>query len=149
MVREFFDETKCSILYVDLEPYLGAHPWEEFNKMLWGAYRILGRLDEIPRDQRHAPRTYPPAIVTGQFHFGAYYAQASDHSWGPEHPLSEDERLARAREGEAMIGEVIRTIDPSGPRGEDAGARRVPVEGRTAPGPRPVCPEEAAVPCAD
>jgi creatinine amidohydrolase len=112
MVREFFDETKCSILYVDLEPYLGAHPWEEFNKMLWGAYRILGRLDEIPRDQRHAPRTYPPAIVTGQFHFGAYYAQESDHSWGPEHPLSDDERIARAREGEAMIAAVVRTIDP-------------------------------------
>ena len=113
MVREFFDETKCSILYIDLEPYIGPLPWEELNKMLWGAYHLLGRLDEIPRDQRPAQRTYPKAIVTGSFHFGAYYAEQSDHSWGPDHPLTDEERLARAREGEAMIDTTIRAIDPT------------------------------------
>ena len=115
MVREFFDETKCSILYVDLEPYVNVYPsWEEFNKMLWGAYALLGRLDEIPRDQQPGERTYPKAIITGRFHFGAYYAQPSDHGWGPDHPLSEEERQARAREGVEMIEAVLRTIDAPG-----------------------------------
>jgi len=112
MVREFFDETKCSILYIDLEPYIGPYPWEEFNKMLWGAYELLGRMEEIPRDQQPGARTYPKAIVTGKFHFGAYYEKATDHSWGPERPLTEEQRHTRAREGIAMIDTIIREIDP-------------------------------------
>jgi creatinine amidohydrolase len=113
MVREFFDETKCSILYVDLEPFIGAYAWEEFNKMLWGAYDILGRLEEIPRDQQPMTRTFPKQIITGRFHFGAYYANASDHGWGPDHALSDAERRARAQEGREMIGKLIREIDPA------------------------------------
>jgi creatinine amidohydrolase len=113
MVREFFDETKCSILYIDFEPYYGPLSWEEFNKMLWGAYSFLGRLDEIPRDQVPAQRTYPKAIVTGQFHFGAYYEKASDHGWGPDHPLTDAERAARAQEGIALIDKILQTVNPT------------------------------------
>jgi creatinine amidohydrolase len=113
MVREFFEETKCSILYVDLEPYIGGCSWDEFNRMLWGAYDLLGRLDEIPRDQLPMERTFPPQIITGRFHFGAYYAEASDHGWGPDHELSTAERRTRADQGRAMIEALVRQLDPA------------------------------------
>jgi creatinine amidohydrolase len=112
LVREFFDETKCPILYIDMEPYYGAFAWDDFNKMLWAAYAILGRLEEIPRDQIPGIRTFPEQALTGLFHYGHYYGQASDHGWGPDHPLSDAERDARAREGRVLIDRIIRTIDP-------------------------------------
>ena len=112
LVREFFDETKCPIVYIDFESYYGSYSWDDFNKMLWGAYDILGRLEEIPRDQRPSERTYPKAIVTGRFHVGGYYEKPSDHGWGPDHPLSDPERAARAEEGKAMIEKMLLGVDP-------------------------------------
>ncbi len=112
LVRELFDETKCPIVYIDMEPYYGALEWEEFNKMLWGAYDILGRLEEIPRDQEPGSRTYPAPALTGLLHYGHYYSRPSDHGWGPDHPLTDAERTGRAREGRSLIEKIIRTIDP-------------------------------------
>jgi len=113
MVREFFDETKCPIVYIDLEEHQGGDgSWEQFNKMLWGAYHLLGRLDEIPRDQQTGSRSRPPRMLQGRFHYGCYYSQASDHGWWPERSLTEEERLARAQEGAAMIGALAERLNP-------------------------------------
>ncbi len=114
LVREFFDETKCPIVYIDFEQYYGDVPWEDFHKMVWWAYSVLGRLDEIPREQKHEERTFAPASVRikGRFHYGGYYRQASDHGWGPPHPLSETERAAEAAQGKALAEKLIREVDP-------------------------------------
>lgn len=114
MVREFFDETKCSIVYIDLEEHAGEDlSWEQFNKMLWGAYHLLGRLDEIPANQQPGQRTRPQGLpYLGRFHYGFYYSQASDHGWWPERPLTEEERSIRAQEGGALIEALVERLDP-------------------------------------
>ncbi len=114
LVREFFDETKCPIVYIDFEQYYGDYSWEDFHKMVWWAYATLGRLGEIPRDQRHEERTFAPESVRlkGRFHQGGYYSRPSDHGWGPAHPLSDEERLAQAAEGKVLAEKLIRAVNP-------------------------------------
>jgi len=113
VAREFFDETKCPLVYVDLERPLSRYAeWEDFNKLLWGAYLLLGRLDEIPMDQQPGGgRTYPLSFLKWPLQYGGYYRQASDHGWWPERTLTQKERLARAEEGAAMIAEVAAELD--------------------------------------
>jgi creatinine amidohydrolase len=114
VVREFFDETKCPIVYIDMERPLSQYPaWDDFNKLLWGAYLLLGRLDEIPMDQQPGgERTYPQTFLKYPLQFGSYYRQASDHGWWPPHTLTQEERHARAEEGAAMIEAVVAQLDP-------------------------------------
>ena len=112
MVREFFDETKCPIVYIDLEEQEGSPAsWEEFNSMVWGAYHLLGRLEEIPRDQQPGARTDPGVWLGGRFHYGYYYVQPSDHGWWPEKTLNEAERLARAEQGLRLIEALVARLD--------------------------------------
>jgi creatinine amidohydrolase len=113
VVREFFDETKCPIVYLDLERPLSRYSaWEEFNKLLWGAYLLLGRLEEIPLDQQPGEgRTYSLSFLKWPLQYGGYYLEASDHGWWPERRLTQEERLARAEEGARMIAAVVRELD--------------------------------------
>src|SRR3974390_1541074 len=50
LVREFFDESKVSILYIDGAQALKRTNLDpsEFGKVLLGAYSIVGRLDDVP-----------------------------------------------------------------------------------------------------
>jgi creatinine amidohydrolase len=124
VVREFFDQTKCPIVYIDMEGPLSQYPaWDDFNKLLWGAYLLLGRLDEIPMDQQSGgERTYPQTYLRHPLQFGSYYRQASDHGWWPRHALTQEERRARAEEGAAMIDAVVAQLEP---RAIVEGMRRV------------------------
>jgi creatinine amidohydrolase len=116
VAREFFDETKCPLVYLDLERPLSRYSaWDDFNKLLWGAYLLLGRLHEIPLDQRPGgERTYPHTFLKWPLQYGGYYMQASDHGWWPARTLTQEERLARAEEGAAMIAAVVAELDPKG-----------------------------------
>jgi creatinine amidohydrolase len=112
VVREFFDETRCSIVYLDLDGHTSRDlSWEQFNKMLWGAYEILGRLDEIPSEPGPEKRTQPSGLLR-RFYYGYYYEQPSDHGWWPQKILTPEERAARAAEGVGMIDALVAEIDP-------------------------------------
>jgi creatinine amidohydrolase len=116
VAREFFEETKCPIVYIDLERPLSRYPeWDDFNKLLWGAYLLLGRLDEIPLDQQPGgKRTFPHSYLRYPLQYGGYYVQDSDHGWWPERTLTPEERVARAEEGAEMIAAVIAELNPRG-----------------------------------
>ena len=47
LMREFFDETKDPILYIETG-LLMRKVKADFNKVLFGAYQIAGRLEDIP-----------------------------------------------------------------------------------------------------
>ncbi len=112
VVREFFDETKCSIVYMDLDGYTSRDlSWDQFNTMLWGAYQILGRLDEIPCEPGPEKRTQPSGLLR-RFHYGYYYEQPSDHGWWPQKVLTPEERAARAAEGVRRIDDLVARVDP-------------------------------------
>lgn len=121
VVREFFEETHCPIAYIDLDRQFqrlnAQQPGTvDFNQMIWGAYYLLGRLDEIPLDQQPSSRAaYPEALAKLQragVVTGYYYSDTSQHGWWPPHPLTAAERLARAEEGVRQIERVLDALDP-------------------------------------
>ncbi len=116
LVREFFDETKCPILYIDLEECLGEHQSaEELNQIFWGAFHLLGRLDDIPREFSTAEET----DLSGPswrwyrkgFTFGYYLSDDRDFGGWAGHPTTEPERQARAQQGIALIDEIVQNLD--------------------------------------
>lgn len=121
VVREFFEETRCPIAYLDLVRQFeqveskGLGP-VDFNKMIWGAYHLLGRLDEIPEDQKPTERApFPEAVAKmhrQRAEVGHFYSEATHHGWWPERPMSGADRLARAEEGVRLIELVLECLNP-------------------------------------
>jgi creatinine amidohydrolase len=115
-VREIFEETTCPTVYLDLVHHIGER---DFNTLLWGAYHLLGRRDEIPLEQkpRAGQTPFPEAVgklLQARLEVGYYFGDESQHGWWPERTLTPDERLARAEEGARLIAEMVAEIDPCG-----------------------------------
>jgi creatinine amidohydrolase len=107
-VRELFDETKCPICYLDLCTYMNLADEKgpgkvDFNKLIWGAYETLGRLDEVSvKPLGHKRAEYPPALAKiqqGRAYVGFQFSDETQHGWWPEKRLSAAARKARAAEG--------------------------------------------------
>ena len=119
-VREFFEETKCPIVYLDVGGQFGRVREKgleaSFNKMIWGAYYLLGRLDEIPADQKPTERAPLPEalrkLLSMKAQVGYFYGEETHHGWWPEKAMSAEDRVARAKEGVQQIELVIESIDP-------------------------------------
>ena len=115
-VREFFEETRCPIAYLDLgRPIDKAHG--DFDKMIWGAYHMLGRLDELqphPRGGR-SPNPSEQSALGGphMVQFGYYLSDVTQHGWWPKGVMTAAERLARAREGMQDIERTVQAIRPA------------------------------------
>ena len=43
---------------------------------------------------------------------GYFFSDETHHGWWPEHPLTPEERLARAEEGARLIEGVVEAINP-------------------------------------
>jgi creatinine amidohydrolase len=119
-MREFFEETKWPVAYLDLVKQferVDAKGQEvDFNKMIWGAYHLLGRLDEIPKEQRPAERAaFPEALARlhgARAEVGYFFSEETHHGWWPEKRLTEAERVARAEEGVRQIEVVLESLNP-------------------------------------
>jgi creatinine amidohydrolase len=120
-VREFFEENKTPVAFLDLSARFvqleRKGPGEvDFNKLIWGAYYLLGRLAEIPMDQRPVQRAEQPAPLTqlqrDGVQFGYFFSDLTHHGWWPQKQLTPAERLARAKEGVEQIERVVRDINP-------------------------------------
>lgn len=123
VTREFFEESRCPIMYLDLVRQFDLVEAKgkgevDFNKMIWGAYHLLGRLDEIPTDQKPTQRAPFPEQVAklnkARAEVGHFYSQETHHGWWPEKEMTEVDRLARAKEGVQQIDLVIENMDPKG-----------------------------------
>ncbi len=120
-VREFFEDKKIPIAFLDLSARFiqieGKGAGEvDFNKVIWGAYHLLGRLDEIPVDQRPVQRARKPEALTrlqgDGVSFGYFFSDLTHHGWWPPKQLTAAERLARAKEGVEQIERVVKDINP-------------------------------------
>lgn len=119
-VREFFEETQCPIAYVDLCGPIAAVEAEmpggaDFDKMIWGGYKMLGRLDELqPKPQgRREPDPAETIKLRRNFaQFGYYLESVTQHGWWPKHELSSAERETRADEGIECIDRIVAKINP-------------------------------------
>lgn len=130
MIRDFFDETKVPILYMDIIKTAEAVNFdlmEVFHDMSIGAYKVLGKLEDVPLnvpeshsvtyDVEHmlAGMSKNPGNVLGKYAFqsgavGSYFNEPSDHMATPLLKTVE-EREAYADAGVLAINEFIETLD--------------------------------------
>ena len=130
MVRDFFDETKVPILYMDLLKAAEAVNFDlmdAFHDMTIGAYKALGRLEDIPLnvpeshsvtyDIRHmlAGMGKNPGNTLGKYAYqsgavGSYFNEPSDHMATP-HLKTPEEREVHANTGVQAIDELVRALD--------------------------------------
>lgn len=120
LVREFFDETKDPILYIEAGGLI-RRVNGDFNKVLFGAYSIVGRLEDIPLNVTQVMPQHPPdpslnklqSLGPASGTIGAYFGDPGEHG-GLAKPISADQRAAWAKEGVAMIDAAIRSADIKG-----------------------------------
>lgn len=125
MVRDFFDETKTPILYLDLIMAVFKHarellPEGNFYDIYVGAYDIMGRLDDVPlmpekpeQEKKESSvkafqdlfsRAYQSAAV------GYYFGEKTDHAQTPV-IRTEEERQQMADRGKKIIDDLVEKLD--------------------------------------
>lgn len=133
MIRDFFDETKVPILYIDMIKAmesiddLSFEMTEKFIEMNIGAYDMLGKLEDVPLNMPESDSvSYDvgkvieanmshPASPLGKFAYqsgaiGYYFDKPSDHMYTPLLKTSE-ERKNYATSGIRAINEIVEKLD--------------------------------------
>jgi len=133
VVREMFTETKVSMYYLSVSDPQAAPPRPPegasrgqrpsgpagMDLALYGAYSIIGRLEDIPlKLEGKAPenRLTDPSLQILQRHsmsggFGYYYADPADHGGVASGNLTAEQRAQFAKQGIAQIEETINKVD--------------------------------------
>ncbi len=139
LVREFFDETHVPIVYLESSAFrrrptagpAGSTPANAppsgpgapgaasaFSRLMYGAYAIAGRLDDIPLNLSEPVPPHPadPGI-NNLFPLGPqsgtvgfYMSDYTDHT-GPAKSVTADERAQYAKEGTEMIDQAVKGFD--------------------------------------
>ena len=120
LVREFFDETKDPILYIETGGLM-RRVKGDFSKVLFGAYSIAGRLEDIPLDVTQVMPEHPTdpslnklqALGPPSGAIGAYFGDPGEHG-GLAKPITAAQRAAWAKEGVAMIEAAVKAADMKG-----------------------------------
>lgn len=132
VVRDFFEETKTPILYIDMvkaadRKDLSFNFMEAFNDICIGAYEVLGRLEDVPLNVPESDSvTYNiqemidgmsknPGNSISQYALqsggvGSYFDRPADHMYTPLLRTAE-ERQEHANKGVLYINEFIQTLD--------------------------------------
>jgi len=130
MVRDFFDETKVPVLYIDMMKAAEATSFnflEAFHDMVIGAYELLGRLEDVPLnipesssvtyDIRHmlAGMERNPANKLCKYAYqsgavGSYFDAPSDHMATPKLATAEQRQEYAAR-GVKSINALVQALD--------------------------------------
>lgn len=122
MIREFFDETRVPILYINMDTYLPRLqlPLSDRDRILYGAHQITGRLDDLALQgdyAAHPPANLPPnegLAALGRLGFGGSFGVGSwindvmAHA-GSDQPLpaSAAERSAWGEAGAKQIRAIV------------------------------------------
>ena len=139
LVREFFDETHVPIVHLESSAFRrprpatpaptaspqpnagGASAQSAFGKLMYGAYAIAGRLEDIPLNLSEPVPPHPadpgvnslfplgPQSGTIGFYMGDY----TDHT-GPAKAVTAEERAQYAKEGTEMIEQAVKGFDIKG-----------------------------------
>ncbi|SFM38705.1 creatinine amidohydrolase [Paenibacillus sp. 1_12] len=130
MVRDFFDETKVPILYMDIlkaAESVNLNLIDLFHDVTIGAYQVLGRLEDVPLnvpesssvtyDVQHmlSGMNQNPGNRLGKYAYqsgavGSYFYEPSNHMATPLLQTPE-ERKAYADSGVQAIHELVRALD--------------------------------------
>jgi creatinine amidohydrolase len=128
LVREFFDETRVPILYIDMDHYLprlnlGAG---ERDKLLWGAHAIAGRLDDLPLKGDYGATESGPGTpiphneglaalsklgFSGSLALGSWVADVMAHGGGSlVLPATASERAQWGRQGREQVEAIVKRM---------------------------------------
>ena len=124
MVRDFFDETGVPILYMDLTMQMTKNAadlfanLDSFHAITVGAYKIMGRLEDIPLTAAYAhsdPQSCAPfndifGLAYQSAAIGYCFAEQKDHM-STTAILDEETRNALAAEGEKLINSLVQRMD--------------------------------------
>ena len=124
MVRDFFDETGVPILYMDLTMQMTRNAadlfadLDSFHAITVGAYKIMGRLEDIPLTAAYAhsdPQSCAPfndifGLAYQSAAIGYCFAEQKDHMSTTPIP-DEETRNALAAEGEKLINSLVQRMD--------------------------------------
>jgi creatinine amidohydrolase len=143
LIREFFDETGVPIVYLESSAFRRSRPGpapassgaatsapsssaapspaSAFSKLMYGAYAIAGRLDDIPLNLSEAVPPHPADPgVNSLFPLGPqsgtigfYMSDYTDHT-GPAKSVTEEQRTQYAKEGTEMIEQAVQGFDIKG-----------------------------------
>jgi len=135
LVREIFDETHVPAVWMGVNlvrppvapgeepasPFGGGGP-NSFRNMAYGAYELVGRLDDMPvglsqpqyenilRDPSNLSRWVPPTSGTPA---GSFYGDPVDHG-GFVQPVTAEQRAEWGQEGAAYIRSQVAGYDVNG-----------------------------------
>jgi creatinine amidohydrolase len=139
LVREFFDETHVPIIHLESTAFRRPRPVatlpatstqpnatppsaaSAFSRLMYGAYAIAGRLEDIPLNLSEPVPPHPadPGI-NNLFPLGPqsgtvgfYMSDYTDHT-GPAKSVTAEQRAQYAKEGTEMIEQAVKGIDIKG-----------------------------------
>jgi hypothetical protein len=124
LVREFFEETRVPVLYINMDTYLPRLQLkeQERHRTLYGAHWMTGRIVDLPlkgeygeAETRTAPTPENKGLTTlgrlgfsGSLTLGSWINDVMAHGGGPaELPATAAEREAWGREGQRQIEAIV------------------------------------------
>lgn len=120
LALEFFYESRTPVLYLEGDVLLQKIN-ADLNKVLFGAYSIVGRLDDIPlnltpeipkHDSDQGLRKLQSLSVSGGARDGTVgFFAFEDESGAPVHALTSEQRAAWAKEGADAIDIAVKQAD--------------------------------------
>lgn len=127
LAREFFEETRVPILYINMDTYLPRLNLTaaERSRTLYGAHAIAGHIEDLPLRGDYGPKESEPAgpippnegLATlgklgfsGSLTLGSWVPDVMSHGGDNNLPATAAERAAWAREGEAQLRAIVKRM---------------------------------------
>lgn len=123
VLRDFFDQYHLSMLYIDAMKVFPSvvKQYDEMNDLFFGAYEILGRLDDIPLTEREildcsvgtnktAPFSEMLRVGPMSGTWGFYSGNKQDHGMTPRLENSE-QRHKHASNGVLLIEQLVEKLN--------------------------------------
>lgn len=128
LVREFFEETRVPILYINMDTYMPKLRLkeDESNRLLYGAHFMTGRIDDLALKGEYGEAEMQPAApvpenkglaklgelgFSGSLSLGSWINDVMAHGSGhPALPATAAERELWGREGQKQIEAIVKRM---------------------------------------
>ena len=127
LVREFFEETRVPILYINMDTYLPRLQLspDQLSRTLYGAHAIAGHIEDLPLKGDYGSAASGPAAAippntglaalgklgfSGSLTLGSWVPDVMSHGGDNHLPASAAERAAWASLGEQQLRAVVKKM---------------------------------------
>jgi len=127
LVREFFEETRVPILYINMDTYLPRLQLtaEQRSRTIYGAHSIAGHIEDLPlRGDYGAKESEPAGAIpandgltalgrlgfSGSLTLGSWVPDVMSHGGDRDLPATSAERAAWAKLGEEQLRAIVKKM---------------------------------------